>query len=93
MSDQNQAFQTPWRIRVARMAVLCVLLSCGALTARAFTAPDADAIFDAHTKAFYRVTNGVAWHAKSTDGGKADYWMQVEQLEMVLDAYECTINA
>ena len=60
--------------------MFCLAISCGALTARAFTAADADAIFEAHTKAFYRVTNGAAWHAKSTDGGKADYWMQAEQL-------------
>jgi predicted alpha-1,6-mannanase (GH76 family) len=89
-SDQNQAVPTSRWIRATRIAVLCVLVSCGALTARAFTASDADAIFDAHTKAFYRVTNGVAWHTKTTDGGQADYWMQAEQLEMVLDAYERT---
>jgi predicted alpha-1,6-mannanase (GH76 family) len=58
----------------------------------AFTAADADAIFDAHTKAFYRETNNIAWHAKSTEGRKADFWMQAEQLEMVLDVYERTRN-
>ena len=82
-----------WRICAVWMAALCFTFSYGALMARAFTAAEADAIFDAHTKAFYRVTNGVAWHAKSTDGGRADYWMQAEQLEMVLDAYERTTNA
>ncbi|HEY0551717.1 MAG TPA: glycoside hydrolase family 76 protein, partial [Verrucomicrobiae bacterium] len=41
---------------------------------------------------FYLVTNGVAWHAKSTDGGRADYWTRAEQLEMVLDVYERTKN-
>jgi predicted alpha-1,6-mannanase (GH76 family) len=53
-------------------------------------AADADTLFEAHTKAFYRVKDGRAWHAKSTDGGKSDFWMQAEQLEMVLDAYERT---
>jgi hypothetical protein len=76
VSNQSQAFQTSWWIRVVRIAVFFVVVSCGALAARAFTAADADAIFDAHTKAFYRVTNGVAWHTKTTDGGEADYWMQ-----------------
>ena len=90
--DQSRAFQASWRIRAARLAVFCFMVSCGSLTTRAFTAADADTIFDAHTKAFYRVTNGAAWHAKSTDGGKADFWMQAEQLEMVLDAYERTKN-
>ena len=90
---QTPTVQRPWRIRAARIVVFCLAISCGALTARAFTGSDADAIFEAHTKSFYRVTNGAAWHTKSTDGGKADYWMQAEQLEMVLDAYERTTNA
>ncbi len=81
-----------WRIRAVSMATFFLTVSCGALTARAFTAADADAVFDAHTQAFYRVTNGVAWHTKTTDGSKADFWMQAEQLEMVLDAYERTKN-
>src|SRR4051812_652080 len=89
---KNRMVQTAWRIRAARIVALCFAISCGALTAGAFTAADADAIFEAHTKAFYRVTNGVAWHAKSTDGGKADFWTQAEQLEMALDAYERTKN-
>ena len=93
VSHKNRAFQAWWRIRAARIAMLCFTMSCGVLTARAFTSADADTIFDAHTRAFYRVTNGMAWHAKSTDGGRADYWMQAEQLEMVLDAYERTTNA
>jgi predicted alpha-1,6-mannanase (GH76 family) len=92
-SDQNRAFPLSWRIRAVWMAVLCCALSGWVLTTQAFTAVDADTIFDAHTKAFYRVTNGVAWHTKSTEGGKADYWMQAEQLEMVLDTYERTTNA
>jgi len=92
-SDQNRAVQRSWRIRAAWIVVLGFTISCVTLTAQAFTAGDADAIFDAHTRAFYRVTNGVAWHAKTTEGGKADYWMQAEQLEMVLDAYERTTNA
>jgi predicted alpha-1,6-mannanase (GH76 family) len=75
-----------------RTALLFIVVSCGALAAQAFSAADADAIFDAHTKAFYRETNGVAWHAKNTEGGKADFWMQAEQLEMVLDVYERTKN-
>jgi predicted alpha-1,6-mannanase (GH76 family) len=56
----------------------------------AFTAADSDAIFEAHTKAFYRVENGQGWHLKRTDGGRADFWMQAEMLEMVLDVYART---
>ena len=82
--------ETAGWIGVARLALLYLAITCGAMTVRAFTSADADAIFDAHTKAFYRVTNNIAWHAKTMEGGKADYWMQAEQLEMVLDAYERT---
>ncbi len=57
----------------------------------AFTGPDADAIFDAHTKAFYRTEDDRGWHTKTTDDDKkSDFWMRAEQMEMVLDAYERT---
>ena len=52
-SGQSGASQKSGRIRALALAVLCLTVSCGAQTARAFTAADADAIFDAHTKAFY----------------------------------------
>ena len=83
------------RIGAAWIVVLCLTVSWGALTARAFTSADSDAIFDAHTKAFYREKDARAWHAKTTapEAGKTDFWMQAEQMEMVLDAYERTTNA
>jgi hypothetical protein len=65
-------------------------MSGWAVTARAVTAADADTLFEAHTKAFYRVQDGKAWFKESTEGGKASYWMRAEQMEMVLDAYERT---
>ena len=73
-------------LRFVWMAVLCVAMSCGALTARAFTSADADTILEAHAKAFYREVGGRAWFAESTEGGKVSYWMRAEQMEMVLDA-------
>ena len=82
-----------WRICAARMAVLCFTVSCGTLTARAFTSADADTLFEAHTKAFYRETDGRAWFKKTTERGKASFWMRAEQMEMVLDTYERTTNA
>lgn len=69
------------------------LLISATSSARAFTSSDADALFDAHAKVFYSVTNGHAWFLKSTEGGKADFWMRAEMMEMVLDAYERTTNA
>ena len=75
------------------MSVLCLMVSCAALTARAFTSADADTMFQAHAKAFYRVTDGHAWFQETTEGGKASFWMRAEQMEMVLDAYERTTHA
>ena len=68
-------------------------MSGWAPTARAFTAADADTVFEAHTKAFYRMEEGRAWHIKNTEESKkADFWTRAEQMEMVLDAYERTKN-
>ena len=92
VSEQIQAVQTSLRIRAVWIAVLCFAVSCGALTAQTVTPADADTLFDAHTKAFYREKDGRAWYTKDTEGGKADFWTQAEQLEMVLDAYERTRN-
>jgi predicted alpha-1,6-mannanase (GH76 family) len=80
------------RISGACLAALCFTLSCAAVFAEAITAVEADALFEAHTKAFYREKDGRAWHTKDTEGGKADFWTRAEQLEMVLDAYERTNN-
>jgi predicted alpha-1,6-mannanase (GH76 family) len=69
-------------------------ISCLELTAQAFTAADADLLFAAHTKAFYRTTNGRAYYLKNTEENKpADFWTEAEQMEMVLDAYERTANS
>jgi predicted alpha-1,6-mannanase (GH76 family) len=82
--------QTCWRRRAAWIDLLCFTVGCWAVTARAFTAADADTLFEAHTKAFYRVDDGRAWHTKNTEEGKADFWTRAEQMEMVLDTYERT---
>ncbi len=79
------------KIHIPWLAACCITLVGGRL--QAFTAADADAIFEAHTKAFYRVENGRGWHLKRTDGGRADFWMQAEMLEMVLDVHARTRNA
>ena len=75
-------------------ALLCLVVSWGAPAAKAFTSTDADTIFEAHTKAFYKEKNGCAWFKESTTGEKkASFWTRAEQLEMVLDAYERTRKA
>ncbi len=73
--------------------VLCFTMS-GALWAETFSAADADALFDAHTKAFYREEEGRGWHLKNTEESrKADFWTRAEQMEMVLDVCERTKKA
>ena len=77
-----------------KSVIFLFLAACGALRAQGFSAADADSIFDAHTKVFFRERDGLGWHVKTTEGGKkADYWTRAEMLEMVLDAYERTKKA
>jgi len=54
------------------MAVLCFTISCGTSAAHAFTSADADAIFDAHTKAFYRVTVVIMQVTRPTETAKSE---------------------
>ena len=90
--DFDSTPQTGRLIRAAWIGLLFFTMIGGALPARAFTSADADALFEAHKKAFYKEQDGRAWFAESTDGGKASFWMRAEQMEMVLDAYERTKN-
>jgi len=85
--------QTTRWMRAVCLAVLSITVNCSTLTVRAFTSTDADTLFEAHAKAFYRMTNGGAFYRKSTETNKpADFWTESEQLEMVLDAYKRTTN-
>ena len=78
------------RFSTSQTALVGLVLACGILAARATTPADADAIFEAHSKAFYQEKDGRAWHAKNTEGGKADFWTRAEQMEMVLDVHART---
>lgn len=80
------------RMSLIPLVMLCFSVFCGSLTVQGGNVENADALFEAHTKAFYREKDGRAWHAKDTDGGKADFWTRAEMMEMVLDAYERTRN-
>lgn len=84
--------RSSWCRRAVCIALLGLAAGGGVLSAQVVTQADADAIFQAHTKAFYREENDRAWHTKDTAGGKADFWTRAEQMEMVLDAYERTRN-
>jgi hypothetical protein len=78
-----------WRFRAAGIIALWFVIRAVA-SAAGFTSADAETLFAAHAKAFYREQDGRAWFAESTDGGKVSYWMRAEQMEMVLDAHERT---
>lgn len=80
-----------YRLVLGVISILSITFGIS-FTAAGFTAADADAILDAHLKAFYREKDGRAWFLESTDGGKVSFWMRAEQLEMILDAYERTKN-
>lgn len=81
------------RARVIQLAMIFPGMGCAALNAGAAVSPaDADAIFQAHSEAFYAEKAGLAWFKESTDGGKVSYWMRAEQMETVLDVYGRTKN-
>ena len=79
-----------WRFRAAGIIALWFVVRCAVASAAGFTSADAETLFAAHAKAFYREQDGRAWFAESTDGGNVSYWMRAEQMEMVLDAHERT---
>lgn len=60
--------------------------------ALAFTSTDADNIFNSYNNAFYVVSAGNGYYKADTAGGRADFWKQAEEIEMVIDAYERTGN-
>jgi predicted alpha-1,6-mannanase (GH76 family) len=71
--------------------LLTLSLCLSTLTAgHADAGRNADSAFDAYVKAFYKEEDGSGWFMKNTDGGRADFWMQAEEIEMVLDVYERT---
>jgi hypothetical protein len=82
---------TAMRRSVLRAWVLLSAIALVAiLPARAFTAADADAAFKAFNQAFYSVSEGRGYYKKDTAGGRSDFWMQAEQIEMINDAFERT---
>jgi predicted alpha-1,6-mannanase (GH76 family) len=81
------------RLKSACIAIVCLAVGFGAATTQAFTSADADVLLRAHTRAFYQAKGDRGWFKETTDGGKTSFWMEAEQMEMVLDAYGRTTNA
>jgi len=61
-------------------------------SAFAFTANDAGTIFNSYTKAFYSSDGTNGYFKGDQAGGVADFWMQAEEIECVIDACERTAN-
>jgi predicted alpha-1,6-mannanase (GH76 family) len=80
--------------RPMQMKFLCALsaLLCAALSVRAFDLRDADAAFSAYNSHFYTVSNGLAYYQEDTGGGRPQFWVNAEQIEMIEDAWDRTHN-
>jgi predicted alpha-1,6-mannanase (GH76 family) len=61
--------------------------------ASAFTGTDADNIFNSYNNSFYVVSSGLGYYKADTGGGRADFWKQAEEIEMIIDAYERTSSS
>src|ERR1700743_696431 len=62
------------------------------VSARAFTAQNANTVFSAFNSAFY-YQNGTNGFFKDTQtGGVTYFWGQAEEIECVIDTYEWTTN-
>lgn len=85
------ACRRPWTA-LGTGVLLLGLSPLGGGRLAAFTSEQADALFEAHRRAFYVERDGKAWFKESTDGGKVSFWMRAEQMEMVVDAHERTRN-
>jgi predicted alpha-1,6-mannanase (GH76 family) len=73
-----------------RWIALSIIFLVPGVSAFSFTSRDADSAFDAYNRAFYVVSNGFGFYKKDTSGGRSDFWMQAEEIEMILDACERT---
>lgn len=74
------------------LAILAGTVMCMAPIVDAFSREDADAIYEAHTRAFCTKSGDHMKYAKTTEGGTADFWTWAEMLEMVLDVHRRTRN-
>ena len=79
-------------MRIAGLVCVAVWMVSG-ISAFAFTANDADTIFNSYTKAYYSLNGTNGYFKNDQTGGIADFWMQAEEIECVIDAYEWKSNA
>jgi predicted alpha-1,6-mannanase (GH76 family) len=75
-----------------RSAIGAIAFLSFAGTSWAFSAADADAMFNSYNNSFYVVSGGLGYYKADTGGGRADFWKQSEEIEMIIDAYERTGN-
>jgi predicted alpha-1,6-mannanase (GH76 family) len=78
-----------------RIASTLLLSGAALLTPNilAFSASDADNVFNSYNNSFYVSSAGQGYYKMDTAGGRADFWRQSEEIEMIIDAYDRTGNS
>ncbi len=71
----------------------CLWWLASSLSGWSISAADADAAFDAFNTNFYVLSAGKGYYKADTAGGRADFWKQAEEIEMIIDVYERTGKA
>jgi hypothetical protein len=72
---------------------LLALLAQPVARLHAFSGTDADNIFNSFNNSFYVSSGGQGYYKMDTSGGRADFWRQAEEIEMIIDAYERTSSS
>ncbi|HEV2207721.1 MAG TPA: glycoside hydrolase family 76 protein [Verrucomicrobiae bacterium] len=62
------------------------------VSASAFTAQDANVLFNAYSNAYYSLSGSNGYFKNLPTGGIADFWKQAEEIECIIDAYEWAPN-
>lgn len=72
---------------------IITILTLLSVNTHAFSNADADNIFNSYNNAFYVSSAGQGYYKADTGGGRADFWKQAEEIEMIVDAYERAANS
>lgn len=76
------------------MKIVCIaaILAWASSVARAMDPGAADIAFNAYNSRFYVLNHGLGHYKEDTEGGRTDFWVRAEQIEMIEDAYDRTHN-
>lgn len=77
-----------------RAIPLCLAIwAVAGISAFAITTNEADTVFNSYATAYYSSSGTNGYFKNDQAGGTASFWMQAEEIECVIDAYELTSNA